>query len=142
MSWYMGIFLPWQKCISLCFVFPRSTRKTETSPSGDTPLATLMSVLQVEVCNPALYWSHFKQLVFQLLAPIPYQTGTLDITGNQVGSLVSRNDDRPCKLAQYLLLQISYVILSICIYHWVSKAHSRVGVDSRQDTCAPPGHQH
>lgn len=84
----MGIFLPWQKCSSLHFVFPRPTRKTETSSSGDTPLATLISVLQVEVCNPALYWSHLKQLVFQLLAPIPYQTGTLDITGNQVGSLV------------------------------------------------------
>ena len=59
MRWYMGIFLPWQKlhsltCISPYFVFPISTRKTETAPSGDTPLATLMSVLQVEVCNPAL----------------------------------------------------------------------------------------
>ena len=62
MSCYMGILLPWQKlhsliCICPRFVFPRPIRKTETSPSGDTPLATLMPVLHVEVCDPALYWS-------------------------------------------------------------------------------------
>ena len=74
MRWYMGIFLPWQKlhsltCISPYFVFPISTRKTETAPSGDTPLATLMSVLQVEVCNPALSVQFGHSVVSDSLRP-------------------------------------------------------------------------
>lgn len=57
--------------------------------------------------------------------------------GYKVGSLVWRNDDRPPKLSQYLLFQFFYIILSICIYHQLSKAQSRIGVYSGQDPSVP-----
>ena len=86
--------------ISCLFSF--AFRKGQWRPGGDT--SGPRSGAAAKRSHPALEarggWSHFKQLVFQLLAPIPYQTGTLDITGNQVWSSVRRNDDRPRTLAQ------------------------------------------
>ena len=79
-------------CIQMLisFLFSFAFRKGQWRPGGDTSGPRPGAAARRS--HPALEarggWSYFKQLVFQLLAPVPYQTGTLDITGNQVWSSV------------------------------------------------------
>ena len=149
------------------FLTPSSPDQSEKQnlSSGDSPVAPLIFTLRVStyswrrITQPfmPLFLPHFRQPMFQL--PVPILTKLLlwgDLSAHcwklsvviiqpilflysdQIGWSEEMTLNCP-KLAQYLLFWFFYGTHSICIYHQVSKAQSRVSVYSGQDHLQPPG---